>query len=148
MTETQTGRVLGVDLGQKRVGLAISNPDRSVASPLDVIKRDGDYRNRLARIAQDWEVATIVIGLPISLDGSYGQAAQRCETEAKAIEKQLKIPVELHDERLSTVAAEKMMSEAGLSTRKQRNVVDKIAASILLQAWLDSQDNRRQSTQK
>lgn len=142
MTTQEVGRVLGVDLGQKRVGLAITNPNRSVASPLEVIKRDGQFHSNLRRIVQDWEIVRIVIGLPISLDGSKGQAAQRCETEAKIIEKQLNIPVELHDERLSTVAAEKMMSEAGLNTRKQRNVVDKIAASIFLQAWLDSQHNQ------
>lgn len=139
MVIPELGRVLGIDLGQKRIGLAISNPERSVASPIDVIKRDQQYHQRLKRVVQDWEIVAAVVGIPISLDGTKGPSAQRCETEAKTLTKVLGVPVVGHDERLSSVSAHRMMSDAGLDSRKQRKVVDKIAASIFLQAWLDSQ---------
>ncbi|MEM7092176.1 MAG: Holliday junction resolvase RuvX [Actinomycetota bacterium] len=136
-----TGRVVGVDLGDKRIGIALSNPDRTIASPLTVIKRSGRLHRDLADLVDEWEATAVVVGLPLSLDGSEGPAARKCRKEAEQLAATLRVPVETYDERLTTISAERLMSDAGLDSRSQRQVVDKIAASILLQAWLDRQAN-------
>lgn len=136
-----TGRVLGVDLGTKRIGIALSNPDRTVASPLQVIERSGRLHRDLADLVDEWECTAVVVGMPLSLDGSQGPAARKTKKEVAALAATLRVPVETYDERLTTISAERLMTEAGLDSRSQRQVVDKIAASILLQAWLDRQAN-------
>lgn len=133
--------MLGVDLGTKRVGVALSNPDRTVASPLQVIERSGRLHRDLADLVDEWECTAVVVGMPLSLDGSHGPAARKTKKEVEALGATLRVPVETYDERLTTISAERLMTEAGLDSRSQRQVVDKIAASILLQAWLDRQAN-------
>lgn len=138
MTE---GRVLGLDLGDKRIGVALSNPDRTIASPLTVLQRSGRLHRDIADLVDDWEATAVVVGLPLSLDGSKGPAARKALRETDALAATLRVPVETYDERLTTISAERMMTDAGLDSRSQRKVVDKIAAAILLQAWLDRQAN-------
>lgn len=133
----ETGRVIGVDLGDARVGIALSNPDRTIASPLEVIKRTKDLHQDIAKIVAEWEATAVVVGLPLSLDGSVGPAAKKALAETKKLGATIRVPVETYDERLTTVTAERMMTDAGLDSRGQRKVVDKIAAAIMLQAWLD-----------
>lgn len=139
-----TGRVIGLDLGDRRVGVALSNPDRTIASPLEVIDRK-DLARGVKRLVQDWEATGVVVGLPLSLDGSMGPAATKAVAEADRLGATLSVPVETYDERLTTISAERMMTDAGLDTRAQRKVVDKIAAAIMLQAWLDHQANAIQT---
>jgi putative Holliday junction resolvase len=133
------GRVIGVDLGDARVGIALSNPDRTLASPLEVIKRTGNLYRDIAKIVDEWEATMVVVGLPLSLDGSVGPAAKKALAEVERMGAPVRVPVETYDERLTTVTAERLMTDAGLDTRNQRKVVDKIAAAIMLQAWLDRQ---------
>ncbi|MFT4989303.1 MAG: putative Holliday junction resolvase [Acidimicrobiales bacterium] len=133
------GRVIGVDLGDARVGIALSNPDRTLASPLEVIKRTGNLYRDIAKIVDEWEATMVVVGLPLSLDGSVGPAAKKALAEVERMGAPLRVPIETYDERLTTVTAERLMTDAGLDTRNQRKVVDKIAAAIMLQAWLDRQ---------
>lgn len=133
------GRVIGVDLGDSRVGIALSNPDRTLASPLEVLKRTGNLHRDIAKIVDEWEATVVVVGLPLSLDGSMGPAAKKALKEVTRMGATLRVPIETYDERLTTVTAERLMTDAGLDSRNQRKVVDKIAAAIMLQAWLDRQ---------
>ena len=133
------GRVIGVDLGDSRVGIALSNPDRTLASPLEVLKRTGNLHRDIAKIVDEWEATVVVVGLPLSLDGSMGPAAKKAVKEVTRMGATLRVPIETYDERLTTVTAERLMTDAGLDSRNQRKVVDKIAAAIMLQAWLDRQ---------
>lgn len=133
------GRVIGVDLGDARVGIALSNPDRTLASPIEVIKRTGNLYRDIAKIVDEWEATMVVVGLPLSLDGSVGPAAKKALAEVESMGAPLRVPIETYDERLTTVTAERLMTDAGLDSRNQRKVVDKIAAAIMLQAWLDRQ---------
>ena len=133
------GRVIGIDLGDTRVGIALSNPDRTLASPLEVLKRTGNLHRDIGKIVDEWEANMVVVGLPLSLDGSVGPAAKKALAEVEKLAATLQVPIETYDERLTTVSAERLMTDAGLDSRNQRKVVDKIAAAILLQGWLDRQ---------
>ncbi len=133
------GRVLGVDLGDKRIGIALSNPDRTVSSPLVVLQRSGQLHREIADLLNEWDAVGLIVGLPLSLDGSIGPAATKALAEVDKLGATLRVPVETYDERLTTISAERMMTDAGLDSRSQRKVVDMIAASILLQGWLDKE---------
>lgn len=135
------GRVIGLDLGDVRIGVALSNPDRTLASPLTVIKRSGRSHTDIRNLIEEWEATAVVVGLPLSLDGSKGPAARKALKETEVLAATLQVPVDTYDERLSTISAERMMTDLGLDSRSQRKVVDKIAAAIFLQAWLDRQTN-------
>lgn len=142
-----TGRVIGIDLGDARIGVALSNPDRTLASPLEVLKRSGESYRDIAKIVDEWEATAVVVGLPLSLDGSVRRAAKKALAEVEQLAATLQVPVETYDERLTTVTAERLMTDAGLDSRNQRKVVDKIAAAIMLQAWLDRQTHKRHADQ-
>ena len=136
-------RVLGVDLGSRRIGLALSDPTRTVASPHAVLTRSGDDardRDAIVDAARDADAATIVVGLPLSLSGRKGPAARAAlaEVEAlRAVAAPAGIDVVTHDERLTTVTAERSLIEGGVRRDARRQVVDKVAAAVMLQAWLD-----------
>lgn len=134
------GRVLGIDLGQRRIGLAISDPDRTVASPDRVVTRAGDLardRRAIADVAAEWEATLIVVGLPLSLDGTDGPAATAARAEATAIGEVTGLPVETYDERFTTVTAQRSLAEQNVRGKDRRKVIDMVAAAVLLQAWLD-----------
>ena len=138
MTEGTTGRVLGLDLGQARIGVAVSDPDRRVAVPLGTVRTGAPADVKaIAALVREHDVALIVVGLPLRLSGERGPEADQAVTFADTVRDALGLPVELQDERLSTVEAERHLRAAGLSSRDQRAVVDPSAAAILLQAWLD-----------
>lgn len=131
-------RALGIDLGERRIGVAVSSG--TVAVPLEVVLRSGDRgtdHRRLAALAAESEVEVVVVGLPRSLDGSEGPAARRVRAEIEVLARCLSVPVETYDERLTTVTAERSLKEQGLDARQRRRVVDKVAAAVLLQGWLD-----------
>ena len=135
-------RVLGIDLGSKRIGLALSDPRRILATPHSVVlrakRRDDDHR-KINDVVQEWEVARIVVGLPLSLDGSVGRAAKAAIREAKELGVVTGVPIETYDERLTTVSAHQVLREQGVAGADRKHVVDKVAAAVLLQAWLDGQ---------
>lgn len=133
-------RALGLDLGARRIGVAVSDAAGKVATPVEVVTRTADRRGdlrRLVSLVQEWEAEVVVVGLPLSLDGSLGPAARGVLDEVARLEEVLDVPVVTRDERLTTVTAQRNLHEGGLDTKASRNVVDMVAASILLQAWLD-----------
>jgi putative Holliday junction resolvase len=133
------GRVLGVDLGERRIGLALSDPLGITASPLAVLERTGDRaadHRAIVAAARDAGAERIVVGLPRSLAGGEGPAARAVREEIEAIAA-LGLPVEAHDERLTTVMAERVLSAGGVRGRARRQRVDKVAAAVILQSWLD-----------
>ena len=137
------GRVLGVDLGSVRIGIALSDPTRTVASPHAVLQRSGsdhaaDHR-AIAEMAKAEEVTTIVVGLPLSMSGATGPAARAAEIEIDELRRLVgsNLDVVAHDERLTTVTAERSLGQARMGRTQRRAVVDKVAAAVMLQSWLD-----------
>ncbi|MGI9603096.1 MAG: Holliday junction resolvase RuvX [Acidimicrobiales bacterium] len=134
------GRALGIDLGERRIGVAVSDSDGRVATPIEVVTRSGD-RGRdhvaIAALVTEWEVDIVVVGIPYSLDGSIGPAAKKMLAESNRLGDALPVPVETYDERFTTVTAERALMDQDMNARDRRQVVDKVAAAVMLQAWLD-----------
>jgi putative Holliday junction resolvase len=128
-------RALGLDLGSKRIGVAVSSG--TVATPYEVIER-GTERTRLPQLLEETGATVIVVGLPYSLDGSKGAAARRIEKEVDALRRQLDVPIELYDERFTTVTAHQSLMDQKMKADARRRVVDKVAAAVMLQSWLDA----------
>lgn len=134
------GRRLGVDVGSVRIGVATSDPDGILATPVETVRRErsGKHIRRLAAIIAELEVVEVVVGLPRTLADRTGPAAQDAISVADALgAKVAPIPVRLADERLTTVSAQRSLREAGMSAKGQRSVVDQVAAVAILQGWLD-----------
>jgi putative holliday junction resolvase len=137
--EAAPGRVLGLDLGQSRIGVAISDAERRVAVPIGTIRTGAPADVKaIAAMVREQQVTEIVVGHPLSLSGRKGEAADHAEKFAQALGDFLGIPVVLQDERLTTVQAERELGQAGLRGRARREVVDQAAATIILQAYLDA----------
>jgi putative Holliday junction resolvase len=137
--------VVGVDLGTKRIGVAVSDAGAVLATPYEVIPRTRDaaaHRRRLAAIVAEVEGDVVVVGLPLSMDGSIGPAAAAALDEAEALAEMVGVPVETFDERLTTVTADRSMIDRNMNAVARRRVVDKVAAAVMLQAWLDSREAR------
>jgi putative Holliday junction resolvase len=140
-SEPVIGPVLGLDLGDARIGVAASDPERRVAVPVGTVhvgQPPGELK-AIAALAQERGATLIVIGLPLSLRGERGESAAHAESFADALGGVVDVPVEMHDERLSTVEAERALAAAGTRGRERRRVVDASAAAVILQAWLDGQ---------
>jgi putative Holliday junction resolvase len=137
-TGTTPGRVLGLDLGDVRIGVAVSDPDRRLAVPMGTIRTGApaDLRT-IAELVRENEVTLVVVGHPILLSGRAGVRARHAEEFAGALRQLLDVPVVLHDERLSSAEANRMLREAGAGGRERRRAVDQSAATIVLQAYLD-----------
>lgn len=121
--------------------MALSDSAGTMATPYEVVQRSGDRvqdHARLAALVEETGAEVVVVGLPLSLDGSKGPAAIAAETEAEEMQPRLGVPVELWDERLSTVEASRRLQSAGVSARRRRRTVDQLAATVILQAWLDA----------
>ncbi len=133
-------RVLAVDPGAKRVGLAVSDPTGTIAQPLATIPAEPveSLAERLVEVAKRQEAGSIVVGLPRRLDGSLGPEAKAARELAAEIRRASRLPVVLVDERLTTAAAEKALLETGMRRDKRRATIDRVAAAILLQSHLDS----------
>jgi putative holliday junction resolvase len=132
-------RILAIDPGSKRVGLALSDPSATIAQALATIPAEpaGSLAARIAQISRTSEAARIIVGLPRRMDGSRGPEANAAQALADAIRKASGLPVELVDERLTTVAAERSLIAAGVRRDKRRLSVDRVAATLLLQGHLD-----------
>ena len=137
-----TGRAVGLDLGSRRIGVAASDAGGVLASPRTTVERSGDQvrdHSRIAALVAEEEAVIVVVGLPLSLDGSIGPAAAAVLEEVGVLAAVLRVPVVTHDERFTTVTAHEQLRAAGMGGRRRRSVVDQQAATVLLQGWLDAQ---------
>ncbi|WP_290982488.1 Holliday junction resolvase RuvX [Hyphomicrobium sp.] len=134
-----SGRLIGIDAGTKTLGLALSDVRRTIASPLETIRRTKFTADamRLFAIAAEHEVAGLILGLPRNLDGTEGPRAQATRALARNFNKMSPLPVLLWDERLTTAEAERMLIAADQSRKRRAEVIDKLAATIILQSALD-----------
>jgi putative Holliday junction resolvase len=141
-------RVLGVDLGERRIGVAVSDGTGTLASPRCTIERSGDRsadRAALVAVVEEVGAQRVVVGLPLSLNGRRGPAARAAQADADELAQLLAprgIAVETFDERLTTVSAARSLREAGRGGRAQKSRIDQSAAAVLLQAWLDTRGAR------
>jgi putative holliday junction resolvase len=137
-------RVVGLDGGTKRIGVALSDELGITAQPLTTLqnKKDRDVIDDLRVALGDVQPDAFVIGLPLRLDGSEGGAARKARSLARAVEEAFQVPVELWDERFTSVQAERMLIESGLRRDKRKGVTDRVAAAILLQSYLDANSSR------
>jgi putative holliday junction resolvase len=136
-----TGRVLAVDVGTRRIGVAVSDPTGTVASPLATVPRrtPAEDAEALAALAAEQDATTMVVGLPVTLAGREGPAAKAVRAWLDELAALLPdLDLQLADERLSTVAAERALVGGGVRRRARREVVDQVAASVFLQTWLDA----------
>jgi len=133
-------RILALDHGTKRIGLAISDEMEMIALPLEFLDAEPleNFLKRLADIVAAKEVGEILVGIPRNMNGSYGPAAEKAREFVAALEKVLTIPVKTWDERLTSVQANRFLIEAGMRREKRKTKVDQTAAAILLQSYLDS----------
>lgn len=134
------GRIAGVDLGEKRVGFALSDESHFLASAKEVVTLASPEQaaNVIEAFCRRHEVERIVMGLPVNMDGSRGPAVKKVEEVAEKLRQRMAIPIDYWDERLTTKAAHDVLIEAGTRREKRRELVDKVAAQIILQGYLDS----------
>lgn len=133
-------RILALDLGSRRIGVAVSDPSGILASPYLVLGRGGGHaadHHAIAGVVEETGAGRVVVGLPLSLSGRPGPAAQLVLDEVDELRRALPVPVELHDERLTTVSAHRSLQATGMKEKARRLAVDKVAAAVLLQSWLD-----------
>lgn len=135
------GRILAIDLGSKNVGLAVSDPLGATAQGLPTLRRTNRRADieRLRELVDVYQVERILVGHPLHLKGYASQRAREAEQFARWLARDLRLPVELFDERLTTAEAERLMREAGASRRQRREASDRMAATLILQTYLDQQ---------
>ncbi len=129
-----------IDYGTKRIGVAVSDPSCTMSHPLETIqvRENGDHMESLKGVIRDYQVEKIVVGLPYDMDGTEGESAKKVIQWAQDLEQILCLPVDLWDERLSTSEAHEILLHMKVKGPKKRQLVDKIAASIILQSYLDA----------
>jgi putative Holliday junction resolvase len=140
-------RVLGLDVGSKRIGIAISDPLGITAQGLETLQRQNkrlDFE-RLAKLAHEHEVTEIVVGFPLRMSGEEGTQAEKMQAFAEELRKRLQLPVHLWDERLTSAEANRLLRETDMSIKRRGQVVDQMAAVLILQSWMEhrAQRNRR-----
>ena len=136
--------VLGCDYGERRVGLATSDPDGRIAFPLRTVtvSSDGEAVDALCKVCEETGAGCVVVGLPLNMDGSRGAMAEKVDALVAELRSRLAVPVETWDERLSTHFAERALLEGGLTRRERKSVRDKVAAQVILQGYLDDRARR------
>jgi len=141
-------RILGLDIGERRIGVAISDPEGRLAVPLRIVERTSTAEQALAELARAEEVELIVLGLPLSMDGSVGAQARVVQAFGEGLAQASGLPIEYQDERLSSVQADRTSGAAhkhtGRGGRRGRAPADDVAAAIILQGYLDRQRARRE----
>jgi len=137
-------RIMGLDYGDRNIGVAVSDAFRWTAQGIGVVRkrRDDSELDELAALVREHEVSEIVVGLPKNMNGTIGPRGEICIAFAQSLREQLNLPVHLWDERLTTVSAERTLLEADISRKKRKQVVDKMAAALILQNYLDSKTKR------
>ena len=138
------GRILALDPGSRRIGLAVSDPTETLAQPLSAVPRGGGpgWVESIVALVRELEVAEIVVGLPRHMDGSEGESAADARQMAETLRSRAGVPVTFWDERLTTVAAEKMFRESGIRTPRARRHIDSVSAVLILQGYLDRRKNK------
>lgn len=136
-----TGRILGIDYGGKRVGLAVSDPTKTIAQPLITLEQDGSGKwwQQLKTIIRDQAVEVVVVGYPLTMKGSTSMQTRAVDKFITELQSQQSIPVYRYDERLTSVAARRNLVQRGIKTGFNKGVVDKTAAALMLQDYLDCQ---------
>ena len=136
----ERGRVMALDVGGRRIGVALSDTRRVLASPLTTLRAEPRERAlaEVAKLVREYEVCELVVGLPLTLGGEVGPQARLIQQFAEQLQAQLAVPVRMFDERLTTVAAERMMVDLGMKPEQRKARIDEVAASIILQDFLDS----------
>jgi len=148
--EAGTGRVLALDWGTRRFGVALSDPSRLIAQPLTTLTRRPGRRppvREIVELVASHEVALVVVGLPLDLDGEEGEAAGEARALGEAVQRRSGVPVTFWDERLSTAVALRSARAAGVRDRDSRERIDQMAAVAILQHFLDAQTHRRSDAQ-
>ncbi|MBP1999030.1 putative Holliday junction resolvase [Paenibacillus shirakamiensis] len=137
-------RIIGLDYGDRRIGVAVSDAFGWTAQGLEVIERRGNgaEHTRIAELVREYDVTEVVVGLPKNMNGTVGPRGEICIAFAEELRQALALPVHLWDERLTTVSAQRTLIEADVSRKKRKQVVDKLAAVFILQNFLDSKSIR------
>lgn len=137
------GTVLAFDFGEKRIGVAVGNTQIGIAHPLETLRGEGNDARfaAIGKLIEEWRPAVLVVGLPAWLDGQEHEMSARCRRFARQLEGRFRLPAVLVDERLSSVEASECLNEAGLRGRKQKAVLDQVAAQRILQTYLDGQSH-------
>lgn len=140
-------RALGLDFGQKTIGVAVSDPFGWTAQPVEIIRRKEENNlkesiERIGQIISEYEIKIIVLGYPKNMNNSIGERCEKTELFKRRLQNKFKLPIVLWDERLSTVAAERGLLEADLSRAKRKQVIDKMAAVFILQGYLNSNSEK------
>jgi putative Holliday junction resolvase len=133
-------RILGLDIGERRIGVAVSDPTKTLARPVTTVvraSREADF-HAISRLIKEYDVDRVIVGLPLSLDGTEGPQAQRIRRYAKRLEAQVAVPLGFWDERYSTVMAAEILGTKGRRGRKAREEIDATAAAVILQSYLDA----------
>ena len=137
------GKILGVDFGDKRTGLALSDPFRMIAGGIGCVSPGGIEKtaDAVAQAAAENSVSAVVVGLPVNMDGTEGSRAERCRKFAGLLEKRLDIPVVMYDERMTTMTAARYLNETNTRGNKRKGIIDTLSAQIILQNFLDRLKN-------
>jgi putative holliday junction resolvase len=137
--ELPAGRVLGLDVGSRRIGVAVSDPLGITAQGLETLQRTTKRRDfeHLQRVIQEYDVREIVVGLPLRMSGAEGIQSDKMQVFAEELRKRFRLPVHLWDERLTSVEANRLLREADLSIEKRGKAVDRMAAVLILQGWME-----------
>ncbi len=139
-------RSLGIDLGTRRIGVAMSDSSGVIASPLTVVVRSANHgqdHKKIQELIDEYEVDCVVVGMPLSMSGKVGPAAKSAQDEIKEMQTVLSVPVYSYDERLTSKTANESMMQANMKAQARRRIVDKIAAAVMLQGWLDHVDRHQ-----
>jgi len=143
-TGPDAGRVLGLDVGSKRIGVAVSDPLGITAQGLETLPRQNkrlDFE-RLEKLARDYSVSQVVVGFPLRMSGAEGIQAEKMQRFAEELRERLQIPVHLWDERLSSAEANRLLRETDMSIKRRAQVVDRMAAVLILQSWMERRARR------
>lgn len=138
-----TGRILGLDIGERRIGVAVSDEMGTIASPVGMIRREGDVARELKALVERYGAVRLVAGLPVGLSGREGPQAAVVREFAEALAGEVDVPLEYWDERLSTAVAERTLIAGGTRRNKRKEKIDAVAAAVILQGYLDHQRWRR-----
>ena len=140
---TKSSRLIGVDLGTKRIGIAICDENQKIATPFKTLKKDklSNLINQLKEVIEENDIKGIIIGNPINMDGTYGKASQSAKSISENISKSINLPVCLWDERLSTVGAFNISSQLDINVSKREKYIDQNAAAFILQGAIDYLNN-------
>lgn len=138
-------RLMGLDYGDKTIGVALSDELGWTAQGLEVIRRTTEERDtaRLSEIVRDYDVSEIVVGLPKNMNNTIGPRGEICMAFAQGLHEKLQLPVHLWDERLTTASAQRTLLEADVSRKKRKQVIDKMAAALILQGYMDANSNSK-----